>query len=102
MVQNGIDSEPFFLLYSGMYYYVYILYSPSLDRYYVGYTHDPEERLKKHNSGATKSTRRGIPWELVYTARYEDKSECIKREHRIKKMKSRGYIERLLAGSSGG
>jgi len=79
-----------------MRYYVYILYSPSLDRYYVGYTHNPEERLKEHNAGATTSTRRGRPWNLVYIEPYENKTDAIKREMAIKKMKSRKYIEQLI------
>ncbi len=31
-------------------YYIYILYSHTKDRYYVGYTHDLELRLNRHNS----------------------------------------------------
>ncbi|HDP66927.1 MAG TPA: GIY-YIG nuclease family protein, partial [Candidatus Marinimicrobia bacterium] len=30
---------------------VYILYSPSKDRYYVGQTNDLNRRLVEHNSG---------------------------------------------------
>jgi len=45
-----------------MKYYIYILYSQSRDRYYIGYTHHPQERLEEHNLGATASTRPGRPW----------------------------------------
>ncbi|WP_405251646.1 GIY-YIG nuclease family protein [Dokdonia sp. Asnod3-C12] len=31
-------------------FYVYILFSSSLNRYYIGSTNDVEERLKKHSS----------------------------------------------------
>jgi putative endonuclease len=47
-------------------YYTYILYSSSLDKYYVGYTHDLTLRLERHNSGWGKFSSRGIPWILVY------------------------------------
>ena len=60
-------------------YYVYILYSRTKDRYYVGYTHNIEIRLSKHNAGATPSTRGGRPWELVYSEEYIDKSLTIGR-----------------------
>lgn len=32
-------------------YYVYMLYSAILDRYYVGQTSNLEDRLKRHNQG---------------------------------------------------
>jgi len=79
-----------------MKYYVYILYSQSKDRYYVGYSRNPDERLIEHNLGATTSTRPGRPWVLVYTEELEDKSSAIKREGEIKRMKSRKYIENLI------
>ena len=80
-----------------MKYTVYIIYSQSQDKYYTGYTHNLEVRLLKHNSGATPSTRRGIPWILVYREEYGDKASAIKRESQIKRMKSRKYIENLIS-----
>ena len=85
-----------------MKYFVYILYSQSKDKYYIGYTGNPEERVLEHNSGATTSTRHGIPWIMVYKEECEDKSAAIKRENKIKKMKSRKYIEKLISENSGG
>ena len=79
-----------------MKYYVYILYSQSRDRYYIGYTHNPQERLQEHNLGATSSTRPGRPWILVYTEEYGNKVEAIRREREIKKMKSKKYIESMI------
>ncbi len=79
-----------------MKYYLYILYSQSRDRYYTGYSLNPEERLVEHNLGATTSTRTGRPWRLVYTEEFENKSAAIKREKAIKRMKSRKYIENLI------
>jgi putative endonuclease len=85
-----------------MNYSVYILYSQSKDKYYVGYTQNPRERLIKHNAGATLSTRAGIPWIMVYKEEYADKTAAIIRENTIKKMKSRKYIEKLISDSSAG
>jgi len=56
----------YFLLNLAVEYYVYIIYSTSRDKYYTGYSQNPEERLVEHNSGATISTRTGKPWVLVY------------------------------------
>jgi putative endonuclease len=54
----------------------------------------------EHNAGATPSTRPGIPWILVYTENFADKTAAIQREIAIKKMKSRKYIENLLSKKS--
>jgi putative endonuclease len=85
-----------------MKYTVYILYSQSKDRYYTGNTKNPDERLLEHNNGATLSTKSGIPWTMVYREECVDKAAAIRREHEIKKMKSRKYIERLISGNSVG
>jgi len=80
-----------------MSFFVYIIYSESKDKYYVGYTANIEERLEKHNLGATPSTRHGIPWELVYSEEFPTKKLAITRENQIKKKKSRSYIEYLVS-----
>ncbi|MCK4357141.1 MAG: GIY-YIG nuclease family protein [Candidatus Cloacimonetes bacterium] len=77
-------------------YFIYILYSEKKDKYYVGHTNNLTLRLKRHNSGRNKSTKSGVPWEMVYFEEYETKSEAMKRENKIKKQKSKKYITELL------
>ncbi|MEL7534371.1 MAG: GIY-YIG nuclease family protein [Bacteroidota bacterium] len=77
--------------------FVYILYSPSRDRYYTGITADLEDRLKRHNQGRSKSTKSGLPWILKFWESYESRSEAYQREQAIKRMKSRKYIEELIS-----
>jgi len=77
-------------------YYTYIIYSESADKYYIGHTHDLALRLQRHNEEWTRSTKFGIPWKLVYSETYQTKSEAMKREYKIKSMKSRKYIEDLI------
>ncbi|MFB6343545.1 GIY-YIG nuclease family protein [Saccharicrinis sp. FJH62] len=49
-------------------YYVYILYSKSADKYYVGSTGNIEQRLYQHNNSAVnKFTSKYRPWELMGT-----------------------------------
>jgi putative endonuclease len=46
-------------------YYVYILHSQKCDRYYIGYSENPEKRLdERHNQGAVKATRNCSPYIL--------------------------------------
>jgi putative endonuclease len=71
---------------------VYILYSESVNQYYVGITADIKDRLNRHNQGRSKSTNKGMPWKLIETFKVLDRSEAVKLE---KKIKSRG-IQRWL------
>ena len=75
---------------------VYILFSAILNQYYVGHTQNIDERLERHNSGSSLSTKKGRPWILLYTETFDTRSEAMIREKAIKKMKSRNYIEQLI------
>jgi putative endonuclease len=79
-----------------MVYYVYILYSYIKNRYYIGSTSDVEERLIRHNAGATPSTKSGKPWKVVFSKQFDSKTEALKYEIYIKRMKSRKFIESLI------
>jgi putative endonuclease len=63
---------------------LYILYSKSFDRYYVGYTNNIERRITEHNRKKGKFTDAGIPWELVHYELYSTRKEAMKREKFIK------------------
>jgi putative endonuclease len=76
--------------------YTYILQSETTGMYYVGSCNDVQERLRRHNSGHSLSTRKGIPWKIVYQKEFETKQEAMRKEYRIKSMKSRKYIEKLI------
>ncbi len=82
-------------------YNVYILYSKSIDRYYIGQTSDITERLVRHNNSPTRFTARASDWQIVYTEEFTTRSEAVKREMQIKRMKSRKFIENLT-GHAGG
>ncbi len=77
-------------------WFIYIIYSEKIDRYYVGITENLDWRLERHNNGWGKYTKRGIPWKIVYTEECDTKSEALKREKEIKRKKSRTYIEELI------
>ena len=78
---------------------VYILYSKTADKYYVGHTNNVDIRLVKHNSPVfhNEFTRKNGPWVLVYKEDgYETRKEAVARETQIKKWKSRKMIEMLI------
>ena len=74
-------------------YTVYIIYSKRIDRFYIGFSSDVEDRLLKHNRSAKGFTSIGKPWVLVYTEIFSEKKSAMAREKQLKNWKNR---ERLL------
>ena len=80
--------------------WVYILYSESLSRYYIGSTEQsPEERLQKHLTNHSGFTAKAKDWAVVYREEFETISEARNRELTIKKWKSKVMIESLIKKS---
>lgn len=75
---------------------MYIIYSESSDRYYVGQCQDISERIKRHNTGRSKYTKIAIDWKVKYIEKFDSRSEAMIREREIKSKKSRKYIEFLV------
>jgi putative endonuclease len=78
-------------------FFVYIIKSSQLNRYYIGSTANLETRLKSHNSGKVKSTKAYRPWVIVYTECFEIKTTALKREKQIKSYKSGKAFRKLIA-----
>lgn len=76
-----------------MKFVVYILYSGTADRYYVGHTNNIEKRLSTHNNGGKKYTSKGRPWILVGNYPCTDRSEAVQLEKKIKKRGVKRYLE---------
>ncbi|HZK43123.1 MAG TPA: GIY-YIG nuclease family protein [Syntrophomonadaceae bacterium] len=74
-------------------FFVYILLCRG-GTYYTGYTNDIDKRLMTHNQGkASKYTRSRLPVKVVYIEECSTKSEAMKREIAIKKLK---HLEKKL------
>lgn len=68
-------------------HYTYILQCAD-DTLYCGYTNDLEKRIQAHNSGkGAKYTKPRLPVVLVHSEEFDCKSDALKRECEIKKMK---------------
>lgn len=79
-----------------MSYYLYILYSKSLDNFYVGHTNDIAGRLRRHNTNHKGFTGKANDWELVYNEVFPNKHGACQREREIKSWKSKKLIIKLL------
>lgn len=80
-------------------FFIYILYSKSADKFYIGHTNDPERRLYEHNNSFSKSkfTAKFIPWELKMSMPVNIyRTDAMKIELFIKNQKSRKFILKLI------
>ncbi len=77
-------------------YYVYIIYSIKLDKFYKGKCSDLRSRIKQHNSGRVKSTKNGRPWKLLHYQAFVNKTDAGREELFLKTGKGRERIKYLL------
>ncbi len=71
---------------------VYILWSESLQKFYVGSTNNLEDRLKRHNSGQSNFTAKGKPWKMIWNFELKERQEAVKLENKIKKRGIRRFL----------
>ncbi len=77
-------------------YFVYLLYSPSFQKTYVGQTEALSNRLAKHNSGKVKSTKPYKPWQQLYHETFPTRTEAMIREKWFKSKIGRKKISEIL------
>jgi len=65
-------------------YWVYILKSKTNNSLYTGSTSDLQRRIKEHNAGKSISTKRYLPWTIIYVEGYFSKEDALRREHNLK------------------
>ena len=68
-------------------YFVYVISSGTNSKLttYVGYTNNLKKRLNLHNKGKGAKFTRGRHWKIIYSEKYDTKSEAKSREYYIKK-----------------
>jgi len=83
-------------------HFLYIIYSTSKNRYYVGETHNTNARLTKHNqhtySGGFSKIANDWVVVLNFECRYKD--DALFLEKFIKRMKSRKFIKKVIEDPS--
>ncbi len=79
-------------------FYLYILYSSTANKFYIGHSEDPWERIVHHNTDDKATyTAKYKPWDIaaVFEAG-KTRAEALAIERFIKKQKSKTLIERLI------
>jgi putative endonuclease len=82
-----------------MIFHAYVIRTIATGRFYVGHTENLTRRVYEHNNNRTPSIRNRGPWELVHSEEFATRSEAMRRELQIKKMKSHRWIEQLAGAS---
>lgn len=78
-------------------YLVYIIYSASANKYFIGETNSIESRLTQHNQYSFKDsfTKQASDWKIFLLINCNSRKQARAIESQIKKMKSRKYTENL-------
>ncbi|HJY63261.1 MAG TPA: GIY-YIG nuclease family protein [Ignavibacteria bacterium] len=77
-------------------YFTYIIQSESIGKLYIGQTSNIRERLFRHNSNQSLSTRNKGPWKLIFCREFESRTDAIKLESTLKSFKNRNRILRWI------
>jgi putative endonuclease len=64
-------------------FYVYILYSKELDRFYIGQTENLDDRLYRHTNSGSKSTKMANDWVLKHKEEFQTRNEAVRREWQL-------------------
>ena len=78
-------------------YFLYILRSEKLEKYYIGISQNPELRLQYHNTIEKGFTSRYRPWKLVFKQEFESRNVAQQKENMIKKWKSKEMIRKVIS-----
>jgi putative endonuclease len=76
--------------------YVYIIRSEKNKSFYVGSTTDLGRRIKEHNRGKNKYTKKFLPWDLVFSQKFNSLPVARKAEYWIKKQKDTRLIQKII------
>jgi putative endonuclease len=64
--------------------------------WYIGYTSDIQKRIHEHNTGKCTTTKRKMPWMLIYYEVGFSKQDAINREKYLKSGMGRRYLKNRL------
>lgn len=76
--------------------YVYVLFSLSDRRLYVGYSQDLKNRIKEHFSGKVESTKNRKPLILIHYEAFRNQKDAKAREKFLKSRFGRSQLKRAL------
>lgn len=72
--------------------YVYVIYSPSIRKFYVGISKYQGKRIRQHSHGQTSWTSRATDWQEQWRTDVGSVSEARALEKKIKQRGARRYL----------
>jgi putative endonuclease len=78
-------------------FHVYIIESESSGKWYYGYTQRIHERISDHNTNHSHHTGGKGPWKLIFQRSFEDQSEALQFEKKLKSLRNKAYLQREYA-----
>jgi putative endonuclease len=75
-------------------FFIYIIQSEIDNSFYIGFSENLENRIKEHNFGRTNYTSKKRPWELVYSEKFENKTNALKREKFLKRQRNKDFLSK--------
>ncbi|NNT70684.1 GIY-YIG nuclease family protein [Flavobacterium sp. IMCC34852] len=80
-------------------HFLYIIYSSSVNKFYVGETDEMDKRLLKHNKHLYEGsfTKIAEDWKVILLFECISKDQAVRLEKFIKRMKSKVFIEKAIA-----
>ncbi|PCJ98813.1 MAG: excinuclease ABC subunit C [Flavobacteriaceae bacterium] len=82
-----------------MKHFLYIIYSKTLDKFYIGETPNIQNRIQQHNQHYFKTnfTKSANDWSIVLSKKCDSKENAIYLEKFVKRMKSKKFVLKLIA-----
>ena len=77
-------------------FFTYVLKSKQDGKFYTGFTSDLEKRINEHNSGKVFSTKKRIPFEVIYYEFCLSINDATHREKYLKTTYGKRYIKTRL------
>ncbi len=77
--------------------YLYIIQSKKNGEMYTGCTKDIKARLLLHNAKKVDSTKKNVPFALIYYEAYINNTDAYNREKYMKTQYGRNYIKKVLS-----
>jgi predicted GIY-YIG superfamily endonuclease len=79
-------------------FFVYILYSKTINQTYVGFTTNLDKRLKNHKENPTRTTSRAADYKLIWYASFSSRELAELFEKYLKTHSGRAFMNKRLIG----
>ena len=74
-------------------FYVYIIESVTMSKWYYGFTErSPDQRLIEHNGNHQHFTTNKGPWKLIFVRAFENKKDALSFEKKLKSFRNKQFI----------